>query len=647
MFPLHQPGKKSRNTASPLLLFCFFLFISECGTLAAEWPSARLLRVSLISGDVTYQRPDLDKWIELSLNTPLAEGDKVWVGRDARVEIEFDDGSTLRLAENTVLEFARLGYFGELRDADLFLNRGLATFSVAEGEGSYVVDAPLYSVKLQKQAILRAEVESDDSGRVAVLEGKAELRSQAASLFLAKGEVVSFRSDNPDRYYLSSYSLRDDWDRWNEQRDEYVRKLKLGRPAELDYGWSLWDLDQYGSWEYISGYGRVWRPHAGPEWVPFRDGRWVWYNDYGWTWISFEPWGWYPYHYGRWEFVLNRGWYWVPGPGIEPWCPGAVAWIEWTGWIGWVPLAPAEPWYPSCCVPPNIFIPRHWRHDDGFTCIPRDRFATGRVERGAPRPNDFRKLARVMPGPPSVTPAVQGRMPVVGSAGKSRTFTNDDLEGRRAFRDSMIQSTVPANALNPAGANNVTRQTQGRQVIRIPDERSNVRTVSGGDSSIHLVEGQRSAEPPSPESSSQVIRVRDEEPIGRENPRSDFPRFPPAQSGDELANRKPSQPSTPSTPQDTSGRNAYRPPSASAEPPRTRWADERSAAPVAPSAPPPTQERREVRTQPSAPTAPAPPPAAKETPALSPVGGRGVTTPENSKPSSSAEQSGRGAPRNR
>ena len=84
--------------AKLLLLLLASLAVAPTLSLAAEAPSARLLRVSLLEGDVTYQRTDLDRWVDLSINTPILEGDKIWVGRGGRAEVEFETGGFVRLS---------------------------------------------------------------------------------------------------------------------------------------------------------------------------------------------------------------------------------------------------------------------------------------------------------------------------------------------------------------------------------------------------------------------------------------------------------------------------------------------------------------------------------------------------------------------
>ena len=466
-----------------LAVSVFVLLFSLSLNVAAQdqFPS-RVLRASLIEGDVTYLRSDLDKWLDLNINTPILEGDKIWVGRDGRAEIEFEDGSKVRLAQNSVIEFTRLGPYDTSRQVEIQLNKGLATFDVISAEGAFSVATPLFSARVANAANFRVEVDSDDSGRVVVFEGRTEIESRAGSLLLDKGETVSFLSSDPDRYYLGTNYEPDDWDRWNTERDDFLASGRITRPLPYESGWNTAELDQYGSWYSVPTLGIIWHPHCDSSWAPFRTGRWAWYDPFGWTWISYEPWGWLPYHYGRWANVASHGWCWVPGRTHNRWCPGAVNWIEGASWVGWAPLAPSEPWYPYGFNSARPFVSRNLRHGDVVSYLPNEAFLNGTSGGNFSRPRDPLAAGRVVAGQPSLRPTLASRIPVT-NAYAGRKFTNEDLEARRDVRDGIIRSTVPAGSLNQASGT-VSSQTlhQGNGAINrsAPSSSSGVRVINGG-----------------------------------------------------------------------------------------------------------------------------------------------------------------------
>ena len=348
-----------------LLALIVPLIVASVPFQAVEVPPARMLRVSLLEGDVTYQRTDLDRWVDLSINTPIFEGDKVWVGRGGRAEVEFENGGFARLSENTILEFSRLSDVSSRNGVEVRLIQGLASFQT-RAEPAFTIQTPLFSAQLADAASFRVEVDTDGSGRLVVFDGKLEVSGQGSRLFVRNGELVRFLSQDANRYYLETNYVKDEWDRWNEERNDYLTKITQEQFHNGDRGWTTADLYNYGSWYDVPTYGRIWRPAAvGVDWVPFRSGRWCWYSTFGWTWISYEPWGWIPYHYGRWAHVNPYGWSWVPGPRYVSWCPGAVNWVQGTQWVGWVPLGTARA---------MVWLRSWWRERLRVEKLPSSRF---------------------------------------------------------------------------------------------------------------------------------------------------------------------------------------------------------------------------------------------------------------------------------
>ena len=63
---------------------------------------ARVVRLSDVQGDVQIDRNVGQGFEKAFLNLPITQGVKVQVGKDGRAEVEFEDGSTLRVTPNTV-----------------------------------------------------------------------------------------------------------------------------------------------------------------------------------------------------------------------------------------------------------------------------------------------------------------------------------------------------------------------------------------------------------------------------------------------------------------------------------------------------------------------------------------------------------------
>src|SRR5687767_15693693 len=69
---------------------------------------ARVVRVSLMIGEVNLKRNGSKEWELVRLNYPLVEGDTVATGKDSQVEIQLDARNFIRLAPGAVMRIVTL-----------------------------------------------------------------------------------------------------------------------------------------------------------------------------------------------------------------------------------------------------------------------------------------------------------------------------------------------------------------------------------------------------------------------------------------------------------------------------------------------------------------------------------------------------------
>jgi hypothetical protein len=312
---------------------------------AQDYSHARVVRLSYVEGDVTVARPDVERWAQAPVNTPLQEGFKLSTGENSFAEVQFENGSTIRLGQLSLLDFTQLGLTADGGKIDhVQLEQGYATFhpQLDSSEDSYEVATPSGTLTARGSALFRVDLDRGEE-RLEVFKGTVDVASSLGTWALEKNSVLELRPGASEPATLSQGITKDDWDNWVEDRENRVETAQTGPlPSNYTddtgsslYGWS--DLGEYGNWSYLPGWGYGWIPTAmGYGWSPYSAGRWCWYPGWGYTWISAEPWGWLPYHCGAWEFVQGVGWVWFPGDcGV--WWPALVTWYTGPGWIGWAP----------------------------------------------------------------------------------------------------------------------------------------------------------------------------------------------------------------------------------------------------------------------------------------------------------------------
>lgn len=322
-------------------------------------PGRAVARLGIVNGDVSVKRGDSSDWQAAAINAPLMSGDQIAVTAGGRAEVELDSSHFLRISGDTEVRLADLdnGHY------QVQLSHGTVTWRVLrQTQIPAEVDTPLVGVHPGPQSTVRVEVDTDGTSHITVRHGEADVSTDKGSEKVAENTTMDVRGSISDPEFQEvAAAARDEWDGWNDQRDNYLLRAQSQRYVTSDVS-GVEDLDPYGRWNYDPAYGWVWQPTVAASWAPYQNGQWVWEDYYGWTWVDYAPWGWAPFHYGYWYNRVGFGWSWYPGSRIGHvwWRPAMVGFFGWGGGgfgigvgfgfgnVGWIPLAPHEvfrPWY--------------------------------------------------------------------------------------------------------------------------------------------------------------------------------------------------------------------------------------------------------------------------------------------------------------
>jgi hypothetical protein len=349
----HAP-ENAMATCFLRFLLSLLLALGLLGVAAAEDPDppARVGRVSLVEGDVAYQREG--EWVPLPVNWPISTGTRLSAAPGARAELHV--GSTaVRLAEATELEVTRL-------DDDAIALRLLhgtidARIRSDEVAQTFSVETPAARATLLEPGRYRFEADVvPDTTVVSTYLGAARVEAGGNAFTVHPGKRAELSPNGDVRLGEARPDAFDEWALARDRLDEAPRSVRYVSPEMTGYE----ALDQYGDWREVPAYGTVWVPRVVPaDWAPYRTGRWAWIDPWGWTWIDEAPWGFAPFHYGRWAFVGGI-WVWAPGRiAVRPvYAPALVGWVGRPGWsvtvsigsvpaVGWFPLAPREVFVPA------------------------------------------------------------------------------------------------------------------------------------------------------------------------------------------------------------------------------------------------------------------------------------------------------------
>jgi hypothetical protein len=453
-----------------------FQFLAVAGAWIPAWAQAPDLsrgvaRISVMDGDVTVRRGDSGEWVAGVINAPLMTDDRIATGQNSRAEVQLDAANILRIGGNaeihlTVLESLR--YHVEL-------THGTVTYRMLRQSAADVeVNTPSVSARPAREGAFRISVNESGESEITARSGDIEIFTPKGTQWVYAGQTMMARGTAADpEFQIVNAGPIDDWDRWNDGRDQALRANNSAQyvPPGV-YGSE--DLDAAGTWVYVAPYGYVWRPAGvAPGWAPYRNGRWVWVNWYGWTWVSADSWGWAPYHYGRWFFDASLGWAWYPGGlGVRAyWSPALVGFFGYGGGvgvgvglgfgfanIGWVPLAPFEtlhPWWGAGYFNRGVSIAnanvtalyRNARVANGISGVAAGDFTAGR----------FSNVQRVNGAQVQSAGMVSGRVPLNPSISSRRFSDRAVASVPHATPNAQLAGRTAGQAMNGSGQSSYHR----------------------------------------------------------------------------------------------------------------------------------------------------------------------------------------------
>ena len=283
---------------------------------------ARIVRLSYVDGDVRMDRGAGRGFERAVMNMPVVQGNQLETQDHATAEVEFEEGSTLRLIPNSAVTFQQLGRLdsGE-RVSVIDLLDGTAYLEAARKTDALVLASGKQQIVMTHPARMRVTRHGSEI-RFVVLKGDVDVQMEDGGVRVKKGQTYALDLNDASHYYLAKGVDPEPYDDWDQQRDQYRETYAAnhhdGYNSLYNYGWS--DLNYFGGFFDYAGYGTLWRPFGmSPSWDPFGDGGWMFYPSYGYMWISGYPWGWMPYRYGSWVNVPTYGWCWQPGMYWNSW----------------------------------------------------------------------------------------------------------------------------------------------------------------------------------------------------------------------------------------------------------------------------------------------------------------------------------------
>jgi hypothetical protein len=317
-------ARKRNSILSPLAL----IFLLAVPLAAAE--GSIYGHISFIDNGATVLRMDGAE-NQGVINMPLAPGDTIITPAGGRCELQFDNGTVVRLDKDSRLRLATV------LAPSLTSNWEITTLELEKGQlyalpqsyerEMFQIVTPNAAASLKTR--VRAFIRLDADGGTSFFSdgGKFQLLYGANSRFLKKATVkvdrpIAITAANAPAERVEKRDI--EFMGWNEYVDRHFKELHYGInkvPANLTkfknkallYWAEKWS-SRFGEWIYDELFGYVWCP-ADERFAfsqrPFFQASFARINGQLFL-IPQEQWGWVPAHMGTWVW-LKRGWTWIPG----------------------------------------------------------------------------------------------------------------------------------------------------------------------------------------------------------------------------------------------------------------------------------------------------------------------------------------------
>jgi hypothetical protein len=317
------------------LLLVGFLFIPGFSNLSAEDSSAALGygHISYVDKGATVIRQDKTEQKAI-VNLPVVPGDQIVTGDEGRCEIQFGNGTILRLDKNSRLKVTTIlapTLTTNWKVTTLHLMRGqLYSMTQNYNKEMFQVITPNAAIDLKKRAATTIRLEEDgdtfifaDKGKFKVMFGENVKNLSTEKITPKKGYLISANH----KLSLVKDERDIDFVGWNEYVNRNFKDLHYGvskvpkkiyrHNKGLVYWAEKWS-NLYGDWIYDDVFGYVWKP--GDEIFsyskrPFFHAQYVRVNKELFL-VPTQPWGWAPAHMGTWVW-MKWGWTWVPGDAFH------------------------------------------------------------------------------------------------------------------------------------------------------------------------------------------------------------------------------------------------------------------------------------------------------------------------------------------
>src|SRR5208337_789309 len=180
-------------------------------------PPSRVARISFTDGSVSLQPGGTGDWGVAARNRPVTIGDKLWVDKDSRAELQAGQ-IAIHLGGMTALSFLNL----DQNVTQIRMPEGKINFRVREirqGE-NYEVDTPNLTFTIKEAGAFRIDVnENGDNTGITVIRGSGQVTASGKTYDLKANDRGVFNGTDDVQANVGQAPQGDGLDQWANSRD--------------------------------------------------------------------------------------------------------------------------------------------------------------------------------------------------------------------------------------------------------------------------------------------------------------------------------------------------------------------------------------------------------------------------------------------
>jgi len=278
------------------------------------------------------------------INLPVVAGDTVVTNGNGRCELQFDNGTIIRLDKNTRLKVITIlapSLTSRWAITTLHLLQGrIYTMVQSYNREMFQIITPIAAMDMKHRSAANIQARENGETYVHVDKGKFDI--------MFGGDLVTLRTERlrsgkdyivttSNRMKFTNDERNVDFAGWNKYVNRNFMDLhrgvsnvpkKLYRSNKALVYWAEKFSTVYGEWIYDDLFGYVWKP-ADELFAlskrPFFNAGIIEVNGQLIV-VPTQPWGWIPAHMGTWVWT-KWGWTWVPGTAFHSGIASVASWL--------------------------------------------------------------------------------------------------------------------------------------------------------------------------------------------------------------------------------------------------------------------------------------------------------------------------------